>query len=64
MIKDPANFNVLTDDSERQRRLDLCTACEKKTTLNDVEICDACACPLSYVIKYKFKICPLLKWDV
>lgn len=64
MIEDPANFNILTDDVEKQHRLELCNSCEKKISINEVETCDACACPIDYVITYKFKICPLEKWNV
>lgn len=23
-----------------------------------------CVCPIEYVITYKFKVCPLVKWNV
>ena len=64
MIKDVANFNVLTDDIEKEKRLFLCNNCDKKTYIGPREICDACACPIDYVITYKFKICPMEKWEV
>lgn len=64
MIKDPNNFDILTDDNEKNSRLELCNTCEKNTSTNQGPICDACACPIDYVITYKFKICPLNKWSV
>lgn len=65
MIEDVNNFNVLTTDEEKKYRLDMCNSCEMKRVdeLNG-NICDSCACPIEYVITYKFKICPLKKWDV
>lgn len=64
MIEDVNNFGILTTDQEKQQRFNLCQACEKKTMILDVPTCDACACPIDYVIKYKFKICPIDKWGV
>lgn len=64
MIKDVENFNVITSDQERQARLALCNACEKQTLILGAPSCDQCACPIEYVISYKFKICPLEKWSI
>lgn len=64
MIEDPANFDVLTNDNEKNQRVQLCNSCERKTRIDNDDICDACACPISYVVQYKFKICPLKKWDI
>lgn len=64
MIKDVENFDVITNDQERQTRLALCNACEKQTIRSGAPICDQCACPIEYVISYRFKICPLEKWNV
>ncbi len=64
MIEDVNNFGILTDDIEKNHRLTLCNLCEKKTMVSNTFICDACACPIEYVITYKFKICPLNKWSI
>ena len=64
MIKDVENFNILTDASESNSRLSLCNACPENTSLDSGNICNACACPIEYVITYKFKICPLNKWSI
>lgn len=64
MIEDPNNFNVLTNEKEMHTRIAICSTCEKKTNTEFGEICEACACPISYVSKYQFKICPLNKWTV
>lgn len=61
MIEDVNNFGILTTDAEKTDRLNLCNTCDMKKPTN---ICDACACPIDYVITYKFKICPLDKWGV
>jgi hypothetical protein len=64
MIEDVNNFGILTDDLEKSQRLALCNTCEKKMKNNEVETCDGCACPIEYVITYKFKHCPLNKWNI
>lgn len=64
MIDNPENFEVLTSDSEKVNRFALCNSCEKITTMDSISTCDACACPIDYVITYKFKICPLNKWGI
>lgn len=64
MIKDVENFDVITNAKERQSRLSLCNACEKQIIMLGAPTCDQCACPIEYVISYKFKICPLEKWSV
>lgn len=64
MIEDVNNFGVLTSEDEKKFRSDTCSSCEKLTMIENIPTCDACACPISYVIQYKFKICPLLKWNV
>lgn len=64
MIENVENFNILTNNQEKQTRLDLCNSCEKNIEFQDSRLCDACACPIDYVITYKFKICPLDKWGI
>ena len=64
MIEDVNNFNVLTSDQEKQDRLLLCNSCEKNIEFQDSRLCNACACPIDYVVTYKFKICPLEKWSI
>lgn len=64
MIEDLSKFNILTTESEKQQRLDSCNSCEKNIDLPSGKLCNACACPIEYVIAYKFKICPLEKWTV
>lgn len=64
MIKDVENFGIVTSPEEKTARLALCESCEKLTAVMDTKTCDACACPIEYVIVYKFKICPLGKWEV
>ena len=60
MIADVNNFGILTSDEEKQSRQSLCEAC----TENTLEICQKCACPIEYVVMYRFKICPMDKWGV
>lgn len=65
MIENVENFNILTDDDEKQFRLNLCNTCvENIETETSGKICNQCACPIEYVVTYKFKICPLEKWSV
>ena len=64
MIEDVNNFNVLTDTTESQIRQSLCNACTENTTIQNSRICNLCACPIDYVITYKFKRCPLNKWSI
>lgn len=64
MIEDPNNFDIQTSTEEKAKRISLCNSCEKLTMMNDIPTCDACACPIEYVINYKFKICPLNKWGI
>lgn len=64
MIEDVNNFGIITTDEEKSVRLNLCDSCEMMRTDSVTgNICDACACPIDYVITYKFKICPLNKWS-
>jgi len=60
MIADVNNFGIITSDEEKQSRRSLCDACPEKSS----EICQKCACPIAYVVMYRFKICPLDKWGV
>lgn len=64
MIEDPNNFGILTDDTEKDKRLSLCNSCKEKVSMDGVDTCNKCVCPINYVITYKFKICPLEKWSV
>jgi hypothetical protein len=64
MIEDVSKFNILTNELEKQQRLGLCNSCENNIELRSGKLCNACACPIDYVITYKFKICPLEKWTV
>jgi hypothetical protein len=64
MIEDPNNFDILTSEEEKQIRQSLCDSCEKNQDTEFGHICESCACPIEYVTMYKFKICPLKKWDV
>jgi hypothetical protein len=64
MIEDVNNFNVLTSEQEKNKRLNLCNSCSSKTKIQDDEICQECACPITYVTTYKFKMCPLKKWTL
>jgi len=65
MIEDPNNFGILTTDDEKTVRLNLCNSCTMRRIDNIFgDICDACACPIDYVTTYKFKICPLNKWEI
>ena len=63
MIEDPKNFGILTEETEKLSRQSLCNNCEEKNLVNDIDTCNKCACPIEYVITYKFKICPLEKWS-
>jgi len=64
MIEDVNNFGILTTESEKMFRQNLCTNCTENVINDGHATCKQCACPIDYVIKYKFKICPLDKWDV
>jgi hypothetical protein len=62
MIEDVNNFDILTSEEEKNQRTSLCDSCEKKQLTEFGNICVGCACPIEYVVKYKFKNCPLDKW--
>ena len=64
MIEDVNNFDILTTEEEKQHRFNLCNSCEKLTVIAQVPTCNGCACPIEYVVKYKFKMCPLNKWII
>ena len=64
MIEDVNNFGILTTDEEKQFRLSTCNSCEYKNTTDDQPICMKCACPIEYVITYKFKSCPMEIWKI
>ena len=64
MIEDVNNFNVLTSDSEKATRLNICKTCDQNQMIAEGELCMGCACPIDYVISYKFKRCPLGKWEI
>lgn len=64
MIEDLKNFNILTNKEEEQSRLDLCNSCENLMIINEDKICEMCACPIDYVVKHKFKRCPVDKWNI
>ena len=64
MIEDINNFNILTSAEEQLLRKTLCDSCENKRTIESGNICNGCACPIEYVTMYKFKSCPLKKWEV
>jgi hypothetical protein len=64
MIEDVNNFGILTNEEEKNKRLELCNSCEKNIMIANNPTCDMCACPVDYVITYKFKICPLNKWSI
>ncbi len=64
MIEDVSNFNILTTDIEKNERLALCGSCEQNKEVGGSSLCMKCACPIEYVVTYKFKICPLNKWGV
>lgn len=64
MIEDVNKFNILTNDVEKQERLNLCNSCVENKKFNSGNLCYLCACPIEYVISYKFKICPLKKWSI
>jgi|APFre7841882793_1041355.scaffolds.fasta_scaffold18109_1 hypothetical protein len=64
MIEDVSKFNVLTSELEKQQRMETCNSCENNIELHSGNLCNACACPINYVVAYKFKICPLEKWTV
>lgn len=64
MIENPNNFGILSSEEEKQMRQSLCDKCDKNHLTDFGNICDSCACPIDYVVMYKFKICPLNKWGV
>lgn len=64
MIEDVNNFNVLTSDSEKVERINICQTCDQKQLVGESELCMECACPIDYVVSYKFKQCPLGKWEI
>lgn len=62
MITDINKFNIATDETEMQYRLNLCSQCEQNKENQHSRICFACACPIEYVTTQKYKSCPLGKW--
>jgi len=64
MIEDVANFDVLTTDLEKNERSALCNTCDENKNVGESPLCIKCACPIEYVVTYKFKACPLNKWTV
>ena len=63
MIEDPNNFGILTSDKEKQQRITLCASCPEKQIVANAETCMKCACPIDYVITYRFKLCPIGNWS-
>jgi hypothetical protein len=64
MIEDVNNFGILTSDEEKAARQQLCDACSLNELVSDNQTCQKCACPITYVVKYRFKICPMDKWAI
>ena len=64
MIEDVNNFGILTNNEEKQFRLSTCNSCEHNAIINDNPTCMKCACPIEYIITYKFKSCPIGIWKV
>ncbi len=64
MIEDVSNFDITTTPDEKDKRLALCGSCEENKEVGERQLCMKCACPIDYVVTYKFKICPLNKWDI
>jgi len=63
MILDVNNFGILTTEEEKTSRQALCGTCPENIIGDEYPLCKQCACPIEYVIKYRFKICPLNKWE-
>lgn len=64
MIEDVSKFNIPTSLEEEKERLSLCENCENKDNIDGIDVCSFCACPIKeYIIKYKFKLCPIGKWS-
>lgn len=63
MIENVEDFDVLTTQQEKQTRLNTCSECDNNHATEFGRICNACACPINYVITYKFKMCPIGKWS-
>lgn len=53
---------ISTTEEERLRRLSFCDSCEHNKTL-DQPICTQCACPITFVTQFEFKLCPIGKWQ-
>lgn len=64
MIENPDNFDILTSVEEKNLRQSLCDSCDQKQVTEFGDICNKCACPIEYVVTYKFKKCPLDKWEL
>lgn len=64
MIEDVNNFNILTTDSEKAIRMNTCETCDERKIISDSALCMKCACPIEYVVAYKFKECPMGKWEI
>jgi hypothetical protein len=64
MIEDVNKFGIITTDQEKSQRLSMCNSCEKNIEFQGSNLCIACACPIHYVITYKFKKCPVNKWSI
>ena len=63
MIEDIDNFGILTSDEEKKSRTSLCANCPEQQSIDKVATCMKCACPIEYVITYRFKMCPIGNWD-
>lgn len=53
---------ISTTEDERLRRLSFCNVCEFNQTITQ-PTCMKCACPITFVTQFEFKICPIGNWQ-
>jgi hypothetical protein len=52
-----------TTEEERQIRLNFCNLCEDNLLIDKIyQTCNLCACPIEFVIRFKFKECLKGNW--
>jgi hypothetical protein len=53
---------ISTTEEERERRLSFCNQCEYNQ-IDDQPKCIKCACPITFITQFEFKICPIGLWQ-
>ena len=53
---------IETTEQERSRRLSFCDQCEHNQ-FDDPAVCIKCACPITFITQFEFKVCPEGIWQ-